>query len=272
MNYIKQINGFWNWVLLNGISQGEMVLYMAVLHCANVSNWKSSLTIPNSTLLSLTKISDRAQLNKVRNRLIQTGLIRYEKGSRGKTGTYVIKKLYGENDTGIGVNMCSENNTGSDTQPDTYPDTYPGTNRTPIRPPYINKTKTKQNETKSPLPPYEEIIKSYNDICRDLPKVASVSDKRRSAIAARLKKYTPEQIAEVFRKAQESDFLSGRNDKGWKCSFDWLMNENNMIKVLEGNYDNRIGTGEKSFGVYRDNVDHNELEKLMREKYDGGVS
>ena len=32
MNYIKQINGFWNWVLLNGISQGEMVLYMAVLH------------------------------------------------------------------------------------------------------------------------------------------------------------------------------------------------------------------------------------------------
>lgn len=137
---------------------------------------------------------------------------------------------------------------------------------------YKEKDKETEKDIKSPLPPYDLIVLSYNDICRDLPKVTSVSDKRKSAIAARLKKYTPEQIAEVFRKAQASDFLSGRNEKGWKCSFDWLMNENNMIKVLEGNYDNRNGTSLRFSECDRGEVDYDDLEQLMREKYDGGVS
>jgi hypothetical protein len=39
--------------------------------------------------------------------------------------------------------------------------------------------------------------------------------------------------------AQASDFLSGRNGKWTGCNFDWLINENNMVKVLEGNYENK---------------------------------
>ena len=36
--------------------------------------------------------------------------------------------------------------------------------------------------------------------------------------------------------AERSDYLSGRNGKWQNCSFDWLIKENNYIKVLEGNY------------------------------------
>ena len=43
--------------------------------------------------------------------------------------------------------------------------------------------------------------------------------------------------------AEDSDFLSGRNGKWTSCNFDWLINENNMVKVLEGNYKNK---GKKS--------------------------
>ena len=70
-----------------------------------------------------------------------------------------------------------------------------------------------------------------------------MTDKRKQQIRARWKKYRDLEIfEELFRRAEESDFLSGRNGKWTSCNFDWLMNENNMVKVLEGNYSNRDPT------------------------------
>ena len=40
---------------------------------------------------------------------------------------------------------------------------------------------------------------------------------------------------------EASDFLKGYNKYGWKATFDWVFkNSENWIKILEGNYDNRI--------------------------------
>jgi len=36
--------------------------------------------------------------------------------------------------------------------------------------------------------------------------------------------------------AEASGFLKGQNSRGWQANFDWLINESNMVKVLEGNY------------------------------------
>ena len=30
--------------------------------------------------------------------------------------------------------------------------------------------------------------------------------------------------------------MKGKNDRGWSANFDWMMDENNFIKILEGNY------------------------------------
>ena len=57
-------------------------------------------------------------------------------------------------------------------------------------------------------------------------------------IKARLKKYSLLDFQTLFEKAEASDFLKGAN-REWKANFDWLINETNMVKVLEGNYDNR---------------------------------
>ena len=42
----------------------------------------------------------------------------------------------------------------------------------------------------------------------------------------------------MFNNAESSNFLKGSNKRNWKANFDWLINDNNMAKVLEGRYRN----------------------------------
>ena len=85
---------------------------------------------------------------------------------------------------------------------------------------------------------YERVKKSYNDSRGDMPEMRSLTDKRKKMIRARLKTHSENDIHTVFLKAAESDFLSGRSGQ-WQANFDWLLNPNNFVKVLEGNYASR---------------------------------
>lgn len=82
----------------------------------------------------------------------------------------------------------------------------------------------------------EKIIALYNSVCTFLPKVQSATGDRKHNVALLLKKYTPQQIEEVFKKAQGCDFLCGKGGRGWKASFDWLIREDNFLRVYEGAY------------------------------------
>lgn len=84
-----------------------------------------------------------------------------------------------------------------------------------------------------------EIIALYHEKCPSLPKVLKNTDARRKMVNARLKDYTEDEIAKAFEMAEESEFL--RNGNGtWKgASFDWILNPNNIVKILEGNYKNK---------------------------------
>ena len=88
---------------------------------------------------------------------------------------------------------------------------------------------------------YQEIVDDYNKTCTSLPKCTKLSDARRKAIAARLRSYTREEIHRAFELAQESEFMTGRNDRDWTASLDWIMKDTNMAKILDGNYSNRKG-------------------------------
>ena len=81
----------------------------------------------------------------------------------------------------------------------------------------------------------QQIVDLYHSICISFPSVRSLSDARKKAIKARLKTYTLDDFRQVFENAEASSFLKGA-DGGWKASFDWLIKEANMLKVLEGNY------------------------------------
>jgi hypothetical protein len=110
----------------------------------------------------------------------------------------------------------------------------------------IDKTTTENNiytsghqEQKKDMP-NQNIIDLYNTICKSLPKVKVKTKNRDKALNARLKVFnTLDTYETLFKKAEASDFLSGKNKKWTHCNFDWLINEANMAKVLEGNYDNK---------------------------------
>ena len=84
-----------------------------------------------------------------------------------------------------------------------------------------------------------DVLEQYSLLCPSFPKVKKLTDKRKRQVRALLKTFSLEEIKEGFRKAEESSFLKGDNDRKWKADFDFLTNQNNLTKVLEGKYDKR---------------------------------
>ena len=87
-------------------------------------------------------------------------------------------------------------------------------------------------------PTYSIIVGVYNSVCRSLPHVKYISEKRKKTIKARLNSgYSLESFRTLFTKAEASAFLKGANKRNWVADFDWLIKDANMAKVLDGKYD-----------------------------------
>ena len=95
----------------------------------------------------------------------------------------------------------------------------------------------KEREIKGKID-YQNIVNMYNDICISFSKVSKLSDARKKSIKARLNTYNYDDFKTLFTKAEASNFLKGKNSRDWQANFDWLIKDNNMAKVLDGNYDN----------------------------------
>lgn len=85
---------------------------------------------------------------------------------------------------------------------------------------------------------YQAIIDDYNKTCPSLPQCRTLSRTRKALISARLKQHGRDKLHQIFVKAEESDFISGRKSD-FHASLDWLLKEDNAAKVLDGNYNNR---------------------------------
>lgn len=109
-------------------------------------------------------------------------------------------------------------------------------------------------EKREPVP-YKEIVTLYHELCPSLPRVAQLTDKRKQKLRSlwRFIEGDLDKIREVFENAEDSDFLSGRNGRWTGCNFDWLINTNNFVKVLEGSYNDRARAqkkaGDDPFGI-----------------------
>lgn len=222
MNYIALINSFWDSAMTNPLSTGQVSLYFALLHVCNRSNWTEWFQAPNQVLSVLTGMS-RSGILKARNELKQRGLIDFrERGT--KATIYCItmsnSKQVSEQD---GVQNGST----------------------------LYKQKEKQNIEKSTSDEVPEksdafsdqiatIRELYNSVCGSYPRLVKMSESRKKAIRARLRAgYTVDDFRRLFEMAEASDFLKGRNRRNWSATFDWLIADANMAKVLDGNYRNQ---------------------------------
>lgn len=88
---------------------------------------------------------------------------------------------------------------------------------------------------------YGAIVSAYNSICTSLPKVKSLTAARKKAIKSALETAGgTESLRQLFEKVETSDFLCGRTENAWTgCGFDWILKKGNLIKILEGNYNNQ---------------------------------
>ncbi len=122
--------------------------------------------------------------------------------------------------------------------------------------------KSKVNESKEVMadkPPasskinLNSIFELFNKICKSYPKITAYSEDRKKAIKERLKSgYTFDDFKTVFEKAENSDFLKGKNNRNWSANFDWLIKDANIAKVLDGNYDDRSSNQQKEYSFNLD--------------------
>ena len=73
-------------------------------------------------------------------------------------------------------------------------------------------------------------------------KQLKIDDKRKKAIKNLFKEYSVEELLQAIDKIHISKFMQGDNKNKWQVTFDWLIKKANLLKVLEGNYDDKINT------------------------------
>lgn len=93
MNYIKQINGFEQWLETNHLSSSAQLLWYKLMNLFNKSGWNEWISVDNQRLMAAIKVSREATLIKVRDELIKAGLIEFQKGKKGFPNRYKIKSF-----------------------------------------------------------------------------------------------------------------------------------------------------------------------------------
>jgi hypothetical protein len=121
----------------------------------------------------------------------------------------------------------------------------------------LNTNKNDKNEKKEDIC-YQQIADMYNNTCVSFPRLTKLSDARKKAIKARLKTYTADDLQKAFTLAEQSDFLKGANNRNWSATFDWMLKDTNLAKILDGNYTNnssKMSSNEKQLPAWWDNQD-----------------
>ena len=276
MTYIDLVNRFWQMDLEFHFSHLEVHMYFKILDLFNRSGWRKVLSVPNSRFVAELGATEPSVI-RARQRLVDSGLLAYSKGTQRKAGKYTLlyyqkegikdsinnnrESLYykkrGTNDSindSINVSLYKNRTeeirteqTFSSNSLDEKDSKELEENITCIEPKKRSSPKPKSNPT-----PYQDIYEMFLSICSSLPKIQEPKDwakSRRDCIASRWKEHPDIGFFhDLFYKVQDSDFLSGRANT-FKAGFDWIFKPANLQKILEGNYDNRNANEQRFAGL-----------------------
>lgn len=86
-----------------------------------------------------------------------------------------------------------------------------------------------------------EVREAWNHMARDcgLPEVKKMTSERERRLLARMRDFDIDDWTEAIRAIRRSPFLLGDNDRGWRASFDWLLQPRSLTKLIEGQYDHK---------------------------------
>lgn len=115
------------------------------------------------------------------------------------------------------------------------------------------------------IPTMDEVQNLFNETCIFFKPCSTITKTRLSKIKLLRQQFSLEEIKEVFEKANQSDFLKGKNDRAWKASFDWLIDIDNFVKVKEDAFCNSIHLVEKKENNLKQYSDYNDLDKMEKD-------
>ena len=95
---------------------------------------------------------------------------------------------------------------------------------------------------------FAEIIDAWNELSAfGIAKISKIIDgsTRMKQLKSRISQYGVDGITEAIERIKHSDFLQGKNNRGWLVTFDWFIKPSNFQKVYEGNYDNSNRSAQK---------------------------
>jgi len=105
MNYLRELNAFFDWLESNPCSTGVVALWYTLMAINNRTGWSEEFTVSNLTLQVKTGLS-RQQLDRCRNFLVQKCRIQYEKsGKANQAGKYLIVKFESQHESPDGHHM-----------------------------------------------------------------------------------------------------------------------------------------------------------------------
>ena len=118
----------------------------------------------------------------------------------------------------------------------------------------IIKIKNKIRERRERVIPILQSNDFFNawNLTTKLPRCLAVSEKRNKILKTRMgESFFQENWKEALMKIQESAFCTGENERGWKATFDWFIQSDTVVKIMEGKYDNKKTTFKpKVTGIY----------------------
>lgn len=89
MNYITEINRFYDWLETNQVPKSAIALWHTLMHIANKTGWEQRFTVAISTIESKSGFK-RSELNEARNILTQKGRITWRPRGGNLSAEYEI--------------------------------------------------------------------------------------------------------------------------------------------------------------------------------------
>jgi hypothetical protein len=85
----------------------------------------------------------------------------------------------------------------------------------------------------------QTIVDRWNTLAEQLglAKIIRVTKTREKQLKQRLQEEEWD-LNKIEDGIRASNFLQGRNDRGWKVNFDFIINASGYVKILEGRYTN----------------------------------
>ena len=175
--------------------------------------------------------------------------------SRGKTKRFVLELekdgkvvVKQDNRTTI-LSICNYSKYQDKSHSCSTPDRTPNGHQTDTRQDTNNNDNNDNNDNKIEGVALRKAVEMYNSCAKknNLPQCQRLTEARKKQLNLRLKEVGGIDGWKVLiEKIENSDFLLGRNERGWKVDFDFTIRQSSFTKIMEGKYDGRAKQSERS--------------------------